>query len=551
MKIKIGDYLIEKLKELNVDSVYGVPGDYNLGFLDHIDDAEGIEWVGNCNELNAAYAADGYARIKGFAAMVTTFGVGELSAVNGIAGSYAESVPVVKITGMPTTEVQENRLFVHHTLGDGEFNRFSKMFEEITVSQTILTEMNAKSEIDRVLKDCYVYKKPVYIGLPVDVAEKEIDVEMTKIDLDVKSNETTLAQFVEAVSEQVASSKGQFLLADYEVIREGLENKLSDFINDIKIPAGTLCLGKTAIDETNEYYAGMYAGKLSSKLMTDVINASDLGIYFGVKLTDCTTAGFSYINSNLKTIEILANCALVNGKKFKNIRMRDAIDAIQKAGLSFKNSVKVVKEEEPKFVATNDDLVQNRFFKQIENFMDAKDVLVAETGTSFYGAATLTMPKAASFVGQALWGSIGYALPAVLGTQMADRSRRNILVIGDGSLQLTAQEISTMLRQDTNPILFVINNDGYTIERVIHGPRREYNDINMWNYAELGNVFGLRNRKSLSFKVKTEKELEEAMNTINANREQLAIVEVIMDMDDAPKFLVDVAEHAFKKQNAY
>ena len=142
MKIKIGDYLIEKLKEFNVDSIYGVPGDYNLGFLDHIDDAQGIEWVGNCNELNAAYAADGYARIRGFAAMVTTFGVGELSAVNGIAGSYAESVPVVKITGMPTTEVQENRLFVHHTLGDGEFNRFSKMFEEITVTHTILSEMN-------------------------------------------------------------------------------------------------------------------------------------------------------------------------------------------------------------------------------------------------------------------------------------------------------------------------------------------------------------------------------------------------------------------------
>ena len=551
MKIKIGDYLIEKLKELNVDSIYGVPGDYNLGFLDHIDDAQGIDWVGNCNELNAAYAADGYARIKGFAAMVTTFGVGELSAVNGIAGSFAESVPVVKITGMPTTEVQENRLFVHHTLGDGEFNRFAKMFEEITVSQTILTEMNAKTEIDRVLKDCYVYKKPVYIGLPVDVAEKEIEVTPGKIDLEVKSNETTLAQFVAAVKEEVKTSKGQFLLADYEVIREGLEDQISNFVNKIKIPAGTLCLGKTAIDETNEYFAGYYAGKLSSDLVKDAINASDLGIYVGVKLTDCTTAGFSYIKPQIRKIEILANCALVNGKKFKNIRMKDAIEAIESAKLSFHNSVKVVKEKAEDFVALDTNLVQNRFFKQIENFMSNTDVLVAETGTSFYGAATLDMPKGASFVGQALWGSIGYALPAILGTQMADRSRRNILVIGDGSLQLTAQEISTMLKEDISPVLFVINNDGYTIERVIHGPRRKYNDINMWDYSELGNVFGLKNRKTLSFKVKTEKELAAAMATINSNKEQLAIVEVIMDMDDAPKFLVDVAEHAFKKQNAY
>ena len=551
MKIKIGDYLIEKLKEFNVDSIYGVPGDYNLGFLDHIDDAQGIEWVGNCNELNAAYAADGYARIRGFAAMVTTFGVGELSAVNGIAGSYAESVPVVKITGMPTTEVQENRLFVHHTLGDGEFNRFSKMFEEITVTHTILSEMNAKDEIDRVLRDCYIYKKPVYIGLPVDVAEKEIEVTPGKIDLEVKSNPETLVQFVEAVKNLVSNSKGQFLLADFEVIREGLESELANFVNNIKIPAGSLSLGKTAIDETNEYFAGIYTGKLSSDLMKEVITASDLGIYVGVKLTDCTTAGFSCINSELHTVEIMANCALVNGKKFKNIRMKDAIEAIQAAKLAFSNPVKIKKVEEPKFVANNDLIVANRFFKQIESFLEEKDVLVAETGTSFYGAANLRMPKGASFVGQALWGSIGYALPAILGTQMADLTRRNILLIGDGSLQLTAQEISTMLREDTKPVLFILNNDGYTIERVIHGPRRHYNDINMWNYAELANVFGLKNRKALNFKVTTEKELQDAMNTINANRGQLAIVEVIMDMDDAPQFLIDVAEHAFKKQNAY
>lgn len=551
MKIKIADYLIEKLKEFNVDSVYGVPGDYNLGFLDHIDDAEGIEWVGNCNELNAAYAADGYARIKGFAAMVTTFGVGELSAVNGIAGSYAESVPVVKITGMPTTEVQENRLFVHHTLGDGEFNRFSKMFEEITVTHTILTEMNAKQEIDRVLKDCYIYKKPVYIGLPVDVAEKEIEVEEGKIDLVVKSNPTTLVEFTNKIKELVEHSRGQFLLADFEVIREGLEGRLLDFVNNIKIPAGSLSLGKTAIDESCEYFAGIYTGKLSSQLMKDVINASDLGIYVGVKLTDCTTAGFSYINEKLNKIEIMANCALINGKKYKNIRMKDAIDAIEAAKLPFTNPVKVVKEKKEKFVPTNELLVANRFFAQIEDFLGEKDVLVAETGTAFYGAANLVMPSGSSFVGQALWGSIGYALPAILGTQMADKSRRNILVIGDGSLQLTAQEISTMLREDINPVLFVINNDGYTIERVIHGPRRKYNDINMWDYSKLGDVFGLKNRKSLSFTVSTEQELADAMKAVNANREQLAIVEVILGMDDAPQFLVDVAEHAFKKQNAY
>ena len=144
MKTTVGDYLIDSLKEYGVKHIIGVPGDYNLSFLDQIDDSEDIEWIGNCNELNASYAADGYGRIKGMAAIATTFGVGELSAVNGIAGSYAENVPVVKIVGIPSSKVVENRKLVHHTLGDGEFYRFNEMFKEVSVAQTILNEINAK-----------------------------------------------------------------------------------------------------------------------------------------------------------------------------------------------------------------------------------------------------------------------------------------------------------------------------------------------------------------------------------------------------------------------
>jgi|TARA_B100001964_G_C13900173_1_gene451295 indolepyruvate decarboxylase len=79
MKITIGDFLLKRLAELDIHHIFGVPGDYNLGFLDQIVENKDMQWVGTCNELNGAYAADGYARIKGASAMVTTFGVGELS----------------------------------------------------------------------------------------------------------------------------------------------------------------------------------------------------------------------------------------------------------------------------------------------------------------------------------------------------------------------------------------------------------------------------------------------------------------------------------------
>jgi indolepyruvate decarboxylase len=154
MKITVGDYLISRLKEVGIKHIFGVPGDYNLGFLDQITNEHDIRWIGNCNELNASYAADGYARINGFGAILTTFGVGELSAINGVAGSYAEYIPIIKIVGMPSLSTQEEKTMVHHTLGDGNFNVFSNMYMEVTTAQALLTEENAAIEIDRVITEC-------------------------------------------------------------------------------------------------------------------------------------------------------------------------------------------------------------------------------------------------------------------------------------------------------------------------------------------------------------------------------------------------------------
>ncbi|MGL4739462.1 MAG: alpha-keto acid decarboxylase family protein [Sarcina sp.] len=551
MKIKIGDYLIKRLEELNVKEIFGVPGDYNLGFLDLIDDAKGVKWVGNCNELNAAYAADGYARIKGFGAILTTFGVGELSAINGVAGSYTEDVPVLKIVGSPSANVQVNRALVHHSLGEGNFDTFARIFKEVTASQAIITEINAQTEIDRVLTDIYKLKKPGYLVLPVDIVAKEIEVEMKPLDLDVKSNEETLARFIEHVAKLVEKSQSQMILADFQVLRNKCEKELADFINAAKIPATTLSMGKTAIDETNEYFAGVYTGKLSPENVKNVVNKSDLAILVGVKLTDSTTAGFTYMNDDMKLIEISTNMAKIGGKVYTDLVMKDVLEALTKSGIKFSNEVKVQRAAKEKIEVTDVKLTQKRYFDLMQDFLKDGDVLVAEQGTSFFGASELSMPRGASFIGQPLWGSIGYTVGAVLGTHMADRNRRNILLVGDGSFQLTVQEVSTMLRQNLNTVVFVVNNDGYTVERVIHGPRREYNDIKMWDYRKLPEVFAPEKKdEMLVFNVSTEIELAQAMKEIDNNPEKFAFVEVHMGMDDVPQILGDLAS-LFVSQNGY
>ena len=552
MKITIAEYLLKRLKEVNVEHMFGVPGDYNLGFLDYVEDSKDIEWVGSCNELNAGYAADGYARLRGFGVILTTYGVGSLSAINATTGSFAENVPVLHISGVPSALVQQNRKLVHHSTARGEFDTFERMFREITEFQSIISEYNAAEEIDRVIESIYKYQLPGYIELPVDIVSKEIEIdEMKPLNLTMRSNEKTLEKFVNDVKEMVASSKGQHILADYEVLRAKAEKELEGFINEAKIPVNTLSIGKTAVSESNPYFAGLFSGETSSDLVKELCKASDIVLLFGVKFIDTTTAGFRYINKDVKMIEIGLTDCRIGETIYTGLYIKDVIKALTDAKIKFHNDVKVEREAVEKFVPTDAKLTQDRYFRQMEAFLKPNDVLVGETGTSYSGACNMRFPEGASFVGQGSWMSIGYATPAVLGTHLADKSRRNILLSGDGSFQLTVQEVSTMIRQKLNTVLFVVNNDGYTIERLIHGPEREYNHIQMWQYAELVKTLATeRDIQPTCFKVTTEKELAAAMEEIKKGTEGIAFVEVVMDKMDAPKSLRQEAS-LFSSQNNY
>ncbi|CRF50994.1 Pyruvate decarboxylase; Alpha-keto-acid decarboxylase [Helicobacter heilmannii] len=547
MVISIGQYLLDRLKDYGVAHVFGVPGDYNLGFLDLIEDDPNLEWIGNCNELNASYATDGYARIRPMSALLTTFGVGELSAINGVAGSYAESVPVVKIVGMPSRNVSENRRFVHHTLGDGEFMRFYAMYQGISVAQTILNKQNAQSEIDRVLAECALHKKPVYIGIPSDVPSIQIEVSSPML-YKPKSDKKTLNAFVEAVKKCIKTYKSFIALADYEVNRHHLNQELHDFIEATNLPIASLSMGKGVFSEQHPNFIGVYNGILSDDRVTNAIKESDCTILVGVKLTDFLTAGFRYIcEEPIPRIEIHPLYSKIGEEVYSDILMQDVLKKL--SSLNFKS--KIPPKEPKSKLPLEGKLTQAQFFQVIEEHLQPNNVLIAETGTSFFGAVDVHLPKGASFIGQPLWGSIGYTFGALLGSALADRKRRNVLLIGDGSFQLTGQELSTMLRENITPIIILINNDGYTVERCIHGPERKYNDINMWHYTKLVEAFDVHlHRKPLTFKANTAESLSKALEQAYKHPDKLAFIEVEMARDDAPTLLKKLGEIS-AEQNKY
>lgn len=245
MFIEIGQFLNQRLSELGIDHIFGLPGDFNLSYLEQIEEDTSLEFIGNCNELNAAYAADGYARSNGVAALVTTYGVGDLSAINGIAGAYAENVPVILISGIPPLHAVNRGELIHHTLVDGNYDNIMNCMKEFTVAQTRLTPENAAFEIDRVLKQCLISRRPVYIQLPSDITHIKIDVDAKPLDKRIpKSDPQLLELALNEFCAELYSAKRPAFLIDQTAKVYGLGKVLAQIAEKYNIPYACLCTAK-------------------------------------------------------------------------------------------------------------------------------------------------------------------------------------------------------------------------------------------------------------------------------------------------------------------
>ncbi|OJT41572.1 alpha-keto acid decarboxylase family protein [Serratia plymuthica] len=546
---KVADYLLDRLAQIGIRHFFGVPGDYNLQFLDHVIDHPQITWVGCANELNAAYAADGYARCKPAAALLTTFGVGELSAVNGIAGSYAEYLPVIHVVGTPALRAQRAGDLLHHSLGDGDFGHFARMAKEVTVAQANLTAVNAEAEIDRLLTTALFERRPVYLMLPSDVAEAPLASRPAPLMLrQAHLSQASLQAFIAAAREMLLPARRVSLLADFLAERFGAERVLEQWMNEVDMPHSTLLLGKSVLDETHACFTGTYAGAASDPQVKQLIENADAVITVGVRFTDTITAGFSHHLPTEKCIDIQPFEARVGQQVFSQIPMRDAVKALHQLTLPLALQWQLPVIKRPALPEPNGSgLDQHGFWRQIQDFLRPGDIVIADQGTACFGAAVLSLPQGCRFIVQSLWGSIGYTLPAAFGAQTAEPDRRVLLLIGDGAAQLTAQEIGSMLRDGLKPVIFLLNNEGYTVERAIHGPEQRYNDIAQWNWTQLPQALaGEHQVKTL--RVTEPEQLRQALREVGDSR-QLAFVEVVLPKMDIPE-LLDTVSRAIQSRNA-
>ncbi|KAH7085660.1 thiamine diphosphate-binding protein [Paraphoma chrysanthemicola] len=554
--IDVAEYLFQRLKQVGVESVHGVPGDYNLVALDYIPKV-GLKWVGNCNELNAGYAADGYARVKGISAIVTTFGVGELSAVNAIAGAYSEYVPIVHIVGYPSTLSQKNGALLHHTLGNGDFTVFSRMSREISCAVSMLNSQHeAAVLIDNAIRECILRSRPVYISLPSDMVQKKIDGDRlnTPLDLEYPPNDPEAEDYVvDVVLKYLHEAKNPVIVVDGCAIRHRALKETHDLVKKSGIPTFVAPMGKGAVDETLPNYGGVYAGDGSNAGVKERVESADLVLSIGAIKSDFNTAGFTIRMSQMNTIDFHSYQVKVRYSEYPGVRMNGVLAKVtQKLG---KLNIEAGPTPDNKIPQTEIDssspaITHAWLWPRLGQWLRKDDVLITETGTSNFGIWETRFPANVNAISQVLWGSIGYATGATQGAALAAREKglkRTILFTGDGSFQLTAQEVSTMLRNNLTPIIFVICNKGYTIERLIHGMKDSYNDVQEWKYKDLPAVFGARKGQVLTYRVETKEALEKLFSDkefSGPETDKMRFVELVMPWDDAPAALKGVAEAA-------
>ncbi len=529
------DYIVQRLADEGIADCFGVPGDYAFPVCDAVDRNPNIRWVGCSNELNASYAADGYARVRGAAMLSTTYAVGELSAINGVMGAKAERSLVFHVVGMPSYQNQQLRKVMHHTFGDGIFDNFINISAQAACCHAVINPDNCVIEMERVIAEARRNNQPAYIVVPSDYALAPVTPAEVR-PLTLKSNEASLEKAIAAITERLKGAKSIVAFPAFTLSRLGLQKEARQAIEALGCPFATTSMEKCIIDESHQQFAGLYAGAVSAEKTRQIVEGAEVVLDLGgISLNDETTAGFSGRLDSARFVSIGLNDVRIGEQVFGNVRLADVLAALAK----LKSPARAYRRTPEHVPGVNgkpsDKITMDALYPRYTAFIRPGDNVVLESGSSSFGISPMTLADDVRVHIQMLWGSIGWATGATFGIALADPKRKTILITGEGSHQLTANEIGNMGRYGANPIILVLNNDGYMVERALEpNPDWSYNDLAKWRYADLPRALGCADW--VTARVETLGELDAAMKAARESKSG-AYIEVIGGRMDMPKVL--------------
>jgi indolepyruvate decarboxylase len=556
----VADYLLTRLKQLNVTEIFQIPGDYVKHFTQALEHFDGIETIGAINELDAAYAADAYGRTRGLGAVSLQYGVSTFSALNAIAGAYVERSPVVVISATPGSDARQitsmyNVLYHHST---GNLDADQEVYEHVTVASEVLsTSVGAPEKIDNLLIAAITHKRPVYIACYKEVWGDPCPRPSNKVlqPLTVKSEQLALENAVAQAWTQISAAKNPMIFAGVEVLRYGLSDLLQKIIDASGFLYTTTSLGKTVLDEKGDKFIGTYSDAASITSVRDLVTQADCFLTLGTIITDDYLV---FIESKYADMVLATTDEIRVGYfTYEGVTMKDFMEALLQRFKKTKGyPLATVAPPQPPYPepwASNSDpkfndkpelITYNRFFQHSMKFLkDNKmlDEIVMTFGvsSSLYVATNAYGLSQNSFIGSAAWQCIGFETGAASGAQLGS-GKRAWAVAGDGGFMMVCQSLSTLARNKLNAVIFVISNGVYAIEQVYvdltafeRGSKNKFDAFDIlpkWDYMALAQAFGAK-----GYRVQTITELNAVLKELKKITNQPTLVEVVVPQKDLPQ----------------
>lgn len=538
----VADFLVERLENAGVNHVFGVPGDYILNFIRRLDESKKTKFVNTTCESHAGFAADAYARIKGIGCVCATYNVGTLKLCNAVAGAYAERSPVIVISGSPGIKERNEDFSLHHFVKS--FDNQYKIFKNITCHSVVLEDATrAGFQIDEAFEALKYHKQPVYIEIPRDVAETPIkyDVYRQGTPTSRKSDIENLNEAVIEVLQWIKDAKNPVIMAGVQLTRCGLGGTLVRFAERHNIPMVTTILSKSTVNEHHPLFAGVYSGSTSDESVRKLVDDSDCLLILGEMLTDIMLGFQSPKFAKRQTVFCSIEELRVRNHVYDDVIFTEFCHELLKADVGKKPFPALPPKAEVEIFVpeSGKKLTTQRFFDKVGSMLNEKIAVVADIGEVLFGATTLRVAHH-HFISPAFYCSMGLAIPGALGVGLAKPDVRPVVLVGDGAFQMSVSELSSLLDNKLNPIIFVLNNHGYTTERVLLDGK--FNDIRNWNYHKVTELMG----GGIGYYVETEEKLEEAVSSALKSRE-LTIINVSVDKADVSTSLRRMAESFFRR----
>jgi TPP-dependent 2-oxoacid decarboxylase len=537
----IGQYLIDQLYAHGVEHIFGIPGDYVLGFYGRLSESK-IKVINTCDEQAAGYAADVYARVRGLGAVCITYCVGGLKVANPTAQAYAEKSPVVVISGAPGIKERLKHSLLHHKVRD--FDTQKKVFEQFTVASTVLDDpQTAQAEIDRVLHAALRYKRPVYIELPRDMVGVEGMPHHIHPAVEEKSDPEALKEAIAEAVGLINAARRPVIFAGVEVHRFGLQNELVELARTTGIPVTASILGKSVISENLPFYMGVYEGATGLQDVREYVESSDCLIMLGVFMTDINLGVYTARIDPARSISATSEKLAIRYHSYEGVGFADFIRGLRDANIAKREWGTIPHPTPPGTFTISDPqakITTRRLFERLNSFLKENTIVIADVGDSLFGAGDLFIHRHTEFISCAYYASMGFAVPASVGAQCASPDSRPLVLVGDGAFQMTGMELSTVARYRLNPIVIVLNNGGYLTERgMLDGP---FNDLHPWRFSKVTEVLGA----GRGFVVETEGDFERALKESEQYTEGFCLIDVHLDPHDCSPALRRLTERLAK-----